>query len=29
VLNEDPAGEMLKAGELKGRVEGILSGYAS
>ena len=29
LLNEDPAGEMLKAGELKGRVEGILSGYAS
>ena len=25
VLNEDPAGELLKAGELKGRVEAILS----
>jgi len=29
LLNDDPAGEMLKAGELKGRVEEILSGYAS
>jgi len=29
VLNDDPAGEVLKAGELKGRVEAILSGHAS
>jgi 1-acyl-sn-glycerol-3-phosphate acyltransferase len=27
VLNDDPAGELLKAGELKGRVEAVLSGY--
>ena len=27
VLNDNPGGKMLKAGELKGRVEEILSGY--
>jgi 1-acyl-sn-glycerol-3-phosphate acyltransferase len=27
LLNRDPGGEMLKAGELKGRVEEILTGY--